>query len=187
MAIKVSGPWNEGYVMDMYVEKSIYIQDDAFGSPIFNTTYTEIGKLLHSMKYNGHYDNSRAIADICTPFLEKWLADKEIDIIIPAPPTVRRDNQPVYMIAEAIANSMNSPYSDCILEKTGQIQSKSMPKDKKEISGTIIQLKPAKRKCNILLIDDFYSTGETAAECVNVLKKDILIDKVFYFSISKTK
>ena len=71
MAIKVSGPWNEGYVMDMYVEKSIYIQDDAFGSPIFNTTYTEIGKLLHSMKYNGHYDNSRAIADICTPFLEK--------------------------------------------------------------------------------------------------------------------
>ena len=131
MAIKVSEPWNEGYVMDMYVEKSIYIQDDAFGSPIFNTTYTEIGKLLHSMKYNGHYDNSRAIADICTPFLEKWLADKEIDIIIPAPPTVRRDNQPVYMIAEAIANSMNSPYSDCILEKTGQIQSKSMPKDKK--------------------------------------------------------
>ena len=62
-----------------------------------------------------------------------------------------------------------------------------MPKDKKEISGTIIQLKPAKRKCNILLIDDFYSTGETAAECVNVLKKDILIDKVFYFSIAKTK
>lgn len=25
MDIKVSGPWNEGYVMDMYVEKSIYI------------------------------------------------------------------------------------------------------------------------------------------------------------------
>ena len=187
MAIKVSGPWNEGYVMDMYVEKSIYIQDDAFGNPIFNTTYTEIGKLLHSMKYNGHYDNSSAIADICTPFLKKWLADKEIDIIIPAPPTVRRDNQPVYMIAEAIANSMNLPYSDCILEKTDQVQSKNMPKDKKEISGTIIQLKPAKRKCNILLIDDFYSTGETAAECVNVLKKDILIDKVFYFSIAKTK
>lgn len=62
-----------------------------------------------------------------------------------------------------------------------------MPKDKKEISGTIIQLKPAKRKCNILLIDDLYSTGETASECVNVLKKDILIDKVFYFSIAKTK
>ena len=65
--------------MDMYVEKSIYIQDDAFGNPIFNTTYTEIGQLLHSMKYNGHYDNSRSIAEICTPFLKKWLADKEID------------------------------------------------------------------------------------------------------------
>lgn len=78
MAIKVSGPWNEGYVMDMYVEKSIYIQDDAFGSPIFNTTYTEIGKLLHSMKYNGHYDNSRAIADICTPFWKNGLPIKKL-------------------------------------------------------------------------------------------------------------
>lgn len=77
MAIKVFGPWNEGYVMDMYVEKSIYIQDDAFGNPIFNTTYTEIGQLLHSMKYNGHYDNSRSIAEICTPFLKNGLRIKK--------------------------------------------------------------------------------------------------------------
>ena len=38
-----------------------------------------------------------------------------------------------------------------------------------------------------LLIDDFFSTGETATECVRVLKEDELIDKVYYLAIAKTK
>ncbi len=62
-----------------------------------------------------------------------------------------------------------------------------MAKDNKQLQGTIRKLKDAKYKCNILLLDDFYSTGETAAECVRVLKSDPLIDKVYFLAIAKTK
>lgn len=50
-----------------------------------------------------------------------------------------------------------------------------------------MKLKDAKRKCNILLVDDFFTTGETANECVSVLKSDPLVDKVYYMAIAKTK
>ena len=62
-----------------------------------------------------------------------------------------------------------------------------MPKDAKTVKGTIVKLKPALRPCNILLVDDIYSTGETANECVSVLKEDPLVKKVYYLAIAKTK
>ena len=58
MPIKLLGPWNDGYALDQYTVSSEYIGDDSFGRPQFINTYSEVGKLLHSMKYNGHYDTS---------------------------------------------------------------------------------------------------------------------------------
>ena len=91
------------------------------------------------------------------------------------------------MIAEQIAEKMDIFYSQSVLIKTDDTPAKSMGKDNKKLEGTIIQQKPAKRKCNVLLIDDFYSTGSTANECVSVLKRDSLVQKVYYFAIAKTK
>ena len=139
------------------------------------------------MKYNGHFDTSKEIADICVSGLAEWFSSKKIDIILPAPPTADRISQPVYMIAEAIAFKLNIPYSDEVLLKTDRRFSKNMPKDAKALKGCIVKLKDARRKCNVLLIDDFYSTGETANECVSVLKKDPLIENVYYLAIAKTK
>lgn len=185
--IKIDGLWDEGIILDNYVQTSKYIGEDAFGHPQFNTTYTEVGQLLHSMKYNGHFDTSKDIVDFCIDFLSLWLNDKVIDIILPIPPTNERFLQPVYAIGEEISKRLNIPYSDKVLRKTNNKSAKNMPKDNKQLKGSIIQLKSAKRKCNILLIDDFYSTGETANECVLTLKKDRLIDKIYYLAIAKTK
>ena len=60
-------------------------------------------------------------------------------------------------------------------------------KDAKNLKGSIFKMKNAKRKCNILLVDDFFSTGETATECVSVLKTDPMIEYVYYLAIAKTK
>ena len=185
--LPVAGLWDDGVIIDKYNESSIYIGDDVFGYPQFNNTYTPIGKLLHAMKYNGHYNTSEEIAEICVQALGEWLSEKKIDIILPAPPTNERNEQPVYLIAECIASKLCIPYSEDILIKTDKRSAKNMPKDSKSLKGSIIKLKDAKRKCNILLIDDFYSTGETANECVSVLKSDPLIEKVYYLAIVKTK
>lgn len=185
--IPVTGLWDDGVVIDKYNESSVYIGDDAFGHPQFQNTYAEIGKLLHAMKYNGHFDTSEEIANICIQSLGDWLSDKKIDIILPAPPTNNRLEQPVYMIAETIASKLGIHYSEEVLMKTDKRAAKDMPKDAKSLKGSIVKLKDAKRKCNILLIDDFYSTGETANECVSVLKNDPLIEKVYHLAIAKTK
>ena len=124
---------------------------------------------------------------MCIEALGVWFAGKHIDSILPAPPTTNRLEQPVYMIAEVLASKLGIYYSDDILIKQNNIPSKNMPKDAKDLKGSILKLKNAKRKCNILLIDDFYSTGETANECVSVLKTDPMIDKVYYLAIAKTK
>ena len=183
----VTGLWDEGLVIDKYVESSEYIGDDVFGHPQFNTSYTTIGTLLHAMKYNGHFDTSNEIAGICCDVLKQWLSDIKIDIILPAPPTSERLSQPVYMIAESIASKLRIPYSEEVLKKIDSNPAKNMPKDSKSLKGSIVKLKEAKRHCNILLIDDFYSSGETANECVSVLKSDPLIEKVYYLAIAKTK
>ena len=112
---------------------------------------------------------------------------KKVDSILPAPPTIERISQPVYMIAKAISAKIGIPYAEDVLKKTGSIPAKNIDKDKRDMHGSIIKLKPAKRKCNILLIDDLYSTGSTANECVAVLKKDPLVVKVYYLAIAKTK
>ena len=187
LMIPVEGNWDEGYVFSEYSVQSTYLGEDAFGIKHFDTTYTEIGRLLHAMKYNGHFDTSIEIAEKCDPYLRKWLSRITIDSILPTPPTSERIAQPVFMIVEQIAEKLGIPYAESVLIKTDNTPAKSMAKDNKQLKGSIIQQKPAKRKCNILLIDDFYSTGSTANECVSVLKKDPLIDKVYYFAIAKTK
>lgn len=185
--VKIDGLWNEGFAIDKYVKKSEYIGDDIFGHPQFNTTYTPIGELLHSMKYNGHINTSESIVDICIKFLTKWLSDKNIDIIIPISPTIERTHQPVYMITEVISNKMHIPYATNILQKVSKIPAKNMNKSNKNMHGSIAKLKLATNYCNILLVDDLYSTGSTANECVSVLKKDPLIKNVYYLAIAKTK
>lgn len=185
--ISVTGAWDDGVILDQYKESCTYIGEDAFGHAQFHSVYTPLGKLLHAMKYNGHFDTSEEIANICIETLGSWLTDKKIDIILPTPPSHSRLAQPVYMIAEMLASKLDIPYSDEILFKTDKTPVKNLPKEARNLKGAIVKLKEAKRQCNILLVDDFFTTGETANECVSVLKSDPLVDKVYYIAIAKTK
>ena len=62
-----------------------------------------------------------------------------------------------------------------------------MPRGEKILKGAIVQKLMAKRTCNILLVDDFYSSGATARECVSVLRRDEQIKNIYYLAIAKTK
>lgn len=48
--IKISGQWDEGIILDRYTVKSVFIDYDAFGEPLFDNTYSAVGQLLHDMK-----------------------------------------------------------------------------------------------------------------------------------------
>lgn len=107
---------------------------------MFDTKYTPIGALLHSMKYNGRQNTGSEIADMCYDFLKNWLYDKSIDIILPVPPTIDRTVQPVNLIIEVISDYLHIPFTDDVLQKTTDLPSKNMAKDEKQLDGTIKNL-----------------------------------------------
>lgn len=185
--IKLDGLWTEGYAFDYHTVSSKYLGEDPFGNKRFSTTYTEVGKLLYRMKYNGRENTSLDILNLCIPFLDKWLRDKQIDCILPISPSEIRTTQPIFLIAETIASHYNIPYASDVLRKNSKVPSKTLAKGNKDLTGTIDVLRRAVRHCNLLLIDDLFSTGATATECTRKLKEDPLIDEIYIFAISKTR
>ncbi len=43
---KLSGPWDEGFSLDRHPTSSVYIGDDSYGHPRYETTYSEVGELM---------------------------------------------------------------------------------------------------------------------------------------------
>lgn len=103
------------------------------------------------------------------------------------PPSIQRPFQPVAEIARAIATYLNVSFTDQVLQKTANDQAKNMDRDQKELSGTIIAVKKAKRPFRILLIDDLYSTGGTITECVRILRQDQNLKKIYILTMTKTR
>jgi predicted amidophosphoribosyltransferase len=186
--IELHGIWTEGFALDRHVVSSTFIGEDAFGHPQYDTQRTPIGEALYQFKYRNVYNALSTILELAYPFLDTWEALKNIDVILPVPPSKKeRFYQPVQEIAKSIAEYIKKPYSEEVLAKTTDEQAKNQNSDEKQsIAGSIIQLRPAKSPCKILLIDDLFQSGATLTECTQVLMKDKLIKAVFVLTITKT-
>ena len=185
--IKLYGNWDEGWALDKHVISSIFIDTDIYGHERYDTTRSELGELLYNFKYKGKHENLDKIIEIIKPFLDEWHILKTIDIVLPVPSTKARNYQPANEIAYAIAEIYKLHYSDDVLEKVSNIESKNMDRSNKNLDGIIIVKKGANRRHNILLVDDLYSTGGTLQECVKELRKDPLLNKIYVLTITKTR
>lgn len=184
--IRLKGNWDEGWALDKHVLSSVYVGIDTYGRKQFDTTRTELGELLYNFKYKDRYENLDIIIDLIQPFLDKWGKMKNVDFIIPVPPTNYRRYQPANEIAESIANNYNILHGDDILIKTSNIASKDMDKYNKNLGGTIVANRKSIKDRNVLLVDDLYDTGSTLRECTNILRQDPKIKKIYVLTITKT-
>lgn len=186
--IPLHGEWDMGFALDTHVIESIPLGEDAYGHLRFENTRSPIGELLYQFKYNGRYDNLTEIIDTIKFFLETHPEMKNIETILPVPPTKVRSYQPTFEIAQALAKELNVFCCNDVLENNSRIEAKGLSADEKyQLAGTIVKKKMATRKHSTLLIDDLYQTGTTLKQCVSVLRKDPLIDKVYVLTITKTK
>lgn len=185
--IRIMGNWDEGYALDIHTIKSTPIGQDMYGHMKYDTERSEMGELLYGFKYKGIYDNLQGILNLAKPFLDKWEALKTVDIVLPVPASKERDYQPAVEIAKSIAAYLNVSYTDEVLRKITEKQSKDMDRDKKEMRGAIIAVKKVKKPHTVLLVDDLYSTGETLKECVRVLKQDKKIGRIYVLTMTKTR
>lgn len=186
--IKLLGEWNEGYALDSHTLYSEYLGEDDYGRAKYDTKRSELGQFLYELKYQGKRDNASKIRQIISPFLKEWDLENNIDYIIPTPSSNKRVFQPVDVICDEIGAILNKQTINGFLVKNGESQSKNLElEQKKELQGSIERKKKFKRKVNVLLVDDLYQSGVTLNECVNVLRDDMNINKIYVLTITKTR
>lgn len=186
-----NGHWDKGYYLDRHVVHSEYLGDDAYGHPRFDNEYSEIGRLLYEFKYRNNYSCLENIVDTAVDFIKKAFSNElsSIETIIPVPPTNKfRNYQPTFEIANSIADKLGKYYVEDVLENKSNIESKSLDShEKNKLDNCIVKRINATRKHSVLLIDDLLKSGSTLNQCVDVLREDPLIDKIYVLSITKTK
>jgi predicted amidophosphoribosyltransferase len=189
MPIILNGMWGEGYATDYHTVSSEPIGVDGYGHIQYQTVRTELGELVYRYKYKNNYDCLEEIIELTEPFIRQWLKHKNITSVLPVPPSnKRRLIQPVFEIAKEIADILGAGYNENVLLKSSLTQSKNLNAlEKEKIESTITKMKVAKKRQNILLVDDLYQSGATLNECVKILKKDQNIAKIYVLTMTKTK
>lgn len=183
--IKIFGMWEEGFVLDNHMLSSEFLGYDDKGKEKFNNIRTPLGELTYQLKYNNDIDKAKEILVLIANVLDKWEIKNKIDVVIPVPPTKKdRKFQPVFEIANVIANYLQKPINTKVLSKAGNSQAKD---GNINLDGAITQLIPSKRPANILIIDDLYSTGATLNEVCKVLKSDNNVNNIYVLVMTKTR
>ena len=188
--IKLTGPWTEGFALDLHTVSSDFIGHDEFGHPQFDTKYSEVGELLYRLKYGQDKTVMDAISETCAEFLRR--KEWSIDIIVPVPPSNQyRTVQPVKLISEALGHTFGVPVLPDALVKL-----KSTPelKDVHDYLTRATHLKDAfdavashieGRK--ILLVDDLYRSGATVASVTKTLIESGHAKEVRLLTVTKTR
>jgi len=55
MTIEIKGKWEKGYALEYHTIGSKYLGEDEFGHKKFETTRTELGKLVYKLKYKADF------------------------------------------------------------------------------------------------------------------------------------
>jgi len=184
---EIKGNWDKGFVLDRHVISSTPRGENVYGHMQYDTIRTELGELLYHLKYRGKLGNIGDILKLIKPFLDGFVELKDVDVVVPVPPTKKRDFQPVDELAMAIAEHLGIDFTNAVLEKVSSASSKDMDRTNKRLKGSIQAKIKATRSHNILLIDDLFETGQTLTECVSVLKSDPLLKKVYVLVMTKTR
>lgn len=171
--MKLPGPWTDGYVLErQHTVSSDFLGYDSYGNPQFDTKRSELGELVFRLKNRSDKRTLEPIADTAVQFLNDW--KPPLDLIVPVPPSRQRAGfQPVVEIARAIGARLSKPVNTAAGSK-----SKNTPELKNVfeyerrlelLQGAFNVEALAVRNQRILLVDDLYRSGATAAVVAQAL------------------
>ncbi len=185
----IPGRWRHGYALDHHTSRSIFLGDDEYGHPQFETERTHLGELLFQLKYRGDNTAVDAIADAAAAFVTDLRVG--VDVIVPVPPSRHRPAQPVNLIALALAQRLRIPCAENAVVRVCEVPEM---KDVYEYSdrikllaGAFDVVDPRVRDNRILLFDDLFRSGATMnAVSAALFDKGGAAD-VFALAITKTR
>ncbi|PWN58182.1 amidophosphoribosyltransferase, partial [Chryseobacterium phosphatilyticum] len=104
---KLEGSWRLGYALHKHTLSSVYLGDDEYGHPRFDTTRSEPGEALYQLKYRSDWNQVAPLAAQVQASLLPLLG--KIGLIVPMPASTTRARQPVDELAKELGRITNIP------------------------------------------------------------------------------
>jgi competence protein ComFC len=188
--MRIPGRWREGFTLDYHTVSSIYVGDNEYGHPVFDTKRTELGDLLYRLKNKSDESTIEELAETATSFVRSWNPDPIL--IIPVPPSRKaRPLQPVFVLAKALSERLAIPVRfDCV------VRIKDLPELKNVYDyDTRIKLLQGAHRVEqnlveakkVLLFDDLFRSGATMNAITNDLYETGKAAEVFALTITRTR
>lgn len=183
---ELHGNWKAGWALDLHTIKSIPLGDGHF-----DTTYTEVGYALNHLKYHQDYSQIDVLANVTIEFMQTRMVTPYLNVIIPTPPSISRQIQPVEAIAEKISNSLHIPMDKEYLVKTNNTEQLKGVEDQAErqkiLKGSFNVLDTRYQNRKVLLFDDLFRSGTTLNEITKTLYNLGKVQNVYVVTLTKTR
>jgi predicted amidophosphoribosyltransferase len=179
---RINGHWDLGYSLDKHVLQSIYLGENQYGHPEFDTTRSEVGEALYQLKYRSNYTQISLIAKQLSDSLSRYFTSA--CLIVPMPPSKQRARQPVIEIARSVAQNMRIPCYENLLLKTKNTPQMKDISNRDEKVDTLVRAFAindllGKGQFDILIIDDLYDTGSSLEAATRVLREYSKIRNIY--------
>ena len=187
--LRLQGPWADGYVLErQHTLSSDFLGHDSFGHARFETKRSELGELVFLLKNRNDRATLGPIAETAAAFVAGWQIP--IDAIVPVPPSRQREFQPVVEIANGLGERLAKPV---LVSAVTKVRETPELKDvfgyaerQKLLEGAFAVDGKAIQGLRLLLVDDLYRSGATAA----VVSKVLIgagAGAVYFLAITKTR
>jgi len=187
---KIQGEWTSGYVLDIHTLSSEFIGYNEYGHPQFYNKRSEMGELLHRLKYK----SDKSVLKIIIETVVEFINDKGLkpDIIIPTPPSrMTRSFQPVLVVAKGISKSLGIHiYSDCVvkIKETPELKNVyDFDKRMELLKDAYAVVKREVEGRKVLLFDDLYRSGATLNAISKTLKSKGKVRDIYALTLTMTR
>jgi competence protein ComFC len=186
---RISGRWRSGFALDLHTTSSEVHGQNEYGHPRFETNRSEIGELLYKAKYHSDVSVIPAIAETVGSFVESFLP--AMDLIVPVPPSTPRREQPLILIARALAAKINVSLSeDCVwkIRETPLLKNASDYDHRwRLLDGAFEASSAVAAGKTLLLFDDLYRSGATLNAITSALYDMGGAKEIFALTITRTR
>ena len=166
------------------------IGHNAFGHPVFDTTRSPLGELLHKLKNRGDERVIPEIVDTAASFLKGWRVGLDAIILVP-PSNTARKRQPVIAVANSLGEVLAIPVcKGCVtkVKSTEQLKDIFDFAKRSEILNGAFAVDASKTKGQrLLLLDDLYRSGATVSTITGLLMSTGAARAVYLLTLTQTR
>ena len=189
--MKINGEWTAGLVLDWHVAHSEFLGHNQYGHPEYDTVRTEAGEALYQLKYRSDLAQIDSLAKTMADAIK--LTFPAVSFVVPMPPSKKRANQSLAILAKKVAELLEIPLFENILLKnsiTPQMKDIETKKEKIEALMGCFHINNAitnDGKWDVLIIDDLYSSGASLSAATQTMKTYSKVKNIYVAAFTRTK